>query len=529
MNEFTADLVSRLSVTARECAWRRPAIQLTSIVGLYLALAFYRIDGQSLWTDEAWSVSESLLAGPASWTELNRMCPLYFILLGIWSQFFGATELALRAFSALLGIASVCITYAIADKLINRRTAVIAALLLATSPYFVWFAQEVRYISLMMVTSLITAYFFYRAISGRSWKWWAAYSASSILALISFVTVIFLIGAHGLYVLYSPSYRPMLRTWLTYQTATVVVFVVFLIGFGLKSRPSLSTILSRSPAVTSQENARSREILPAADVAGIIPYTFYVFSVGFSLGPSLRELHISRSISSLDDHAVAIISVAVLFAVVFVLGLKNLRRNRDAALFLVPWLFVPILGAFLVATTTTFNVYNTRYVALSLPAYLLILATGICGLRRSKMQFLLLGAVLISNGTSLANYYFNGEYAREDARSAAQFLTSAVRPGDMILAIGNPVALEHYYKPGVPIIWIDNRTTKNISFVSKKLTELSNSYDQIWLVEIRPWEIDPKGNVKMALDKQARLDSHQSFAGVEIYSYLPTDRRSFLP
>lgn len=520
MNATTANQVIKVNVASEASAWHHHVRNLTPVVMLYLALAFYRIDGQSLWTDEASSIIEGLLD-----SNVYRMSPLYFILLRVWSDLVGTTEFALRSFSALLGVAAICITYEIGYKLFDRRTAVVAAILLATSPYFIWYAQEVRYISLALATSLVITLSFHRAISTGSWKWWVSYIASSLVALLSFVPIVFLIAAHGLFVLCRTSYRPMLRKWVACQMLTLLFLPIWI---GVRSMPNLPTVLTEAPNLTLHEQLRSRENLPLLDLAGMIPYTFYSFSVGFSLGPSLRDLHVSRTIKTLVGHAPTLITVGILFACIFLVGINTLRKNRDAAIFLMLWLGVPILGIYIVATTTTFHEYNTRYVAMSLPAYILILARGIVRFRRSTIQHLLLSPILISNGISLVNYYFNPLYMREDARSAAQYLDSATQPGDVILINGNPAALQHYYKANSPVIHVAGKVMKKSSLllVDGKLPEACKSYERIWLVEIRPWETDPKAKVKATLDKQARLDQHKSFPGVQIYSYQLTDRSS---
>jgi hypothetical protein len=337
------------------------------------------------------------------------------------------------------------------------------------------------------------------------------------------VTIVFLVAAHGLFILCRASYRPMLRKFMACQVPALLLFAIW---FGFRSGAlNLTAVLTKAPTVTLNDPTRSRESLPALDVAGMIPYTLYAFSAGFSLGPSLRELHISRSISTLMSHAPILTTVGVLFAMMFVLGLKKLRQNRDAGIFLLLWLALPVLGTFTVAITTTFHVYNTRYVAMSFPAYILILATGIAGSRRPGIQFALVSSVLIVNGISLANYYFDGEYAREDARSVAEYLKTATLPGDAVLINGNPTAVRYYYKAALPVALIDGRNTKSMPLVADKLRQLSNKHDRIWLVEIRRWETDPEGNVRATLDKLGHRDKHRSFPGVEIYAYDIADYR----
>jgi mannosyltransferase len=521
MNESIASPVAELTFGGEEHNWHWHFAALIPIVGVYLALGFYQLADQSLWTDEVISLNRWSPEDPI-WKRIYSQSPLYFVLLGLWSELAGTTEFAVRSFSTLLGVAVVCLTYAIGFRLFNRKTAVFAAILMATSPYVIWYAQEVRYIVLMLLTSLLMTYSFQRTISGGLRKWWLWYGATSILALFSFVTAIFLIIGHGLYVLCCASHRRILAKWIACQ---LVIAVIFGIWFGLATSPQLKAALTKAPRLIAPEQKRSPGALPVTDLVGAIPYTFFSFSVGFSLGPSVRELHESRSINTLMSYAPALVPIAILFASVFVVGVTKLWRNKTAGMFLIMWLGVPIVGVFMVATTTSYHVYNTRYAAIALPAYILILAVGVATFRRRLVQIACLSGLLVVNGVSLAHYYFDPRYAREDVRSAAQFLGSTARPGDIILSVGNTTALRHYYRGSLPIVLAGGDSTTNGS-IAEHVTKLGKDHERLWLVEIRPWEADPKSKVKATLENLARRTEHKKFPGVEILSYQAADHGS---
>jgi mannosyltransferase len=503
-------------IREESASWQGHLTALIPVMTLYLALAFYQIDNQSLWTDEIISLNFAVSAEPISSVWFSSQCPLYYVLLRVWTKAAGTTELALRSLSAILGALAVSLIYAIGLKLFNRRTAAIAALLLATSPFFVWYSQEVRYINLMLATSLLATYSFYRAVSGGRFGWWVGYGTASILAVFSFVSVIFLFLAHGLYVLWSRSGWTVLSKWIVCQ---LVTFILFTAWFGAVYGARLGPEFTKAPISISVRHTPTYEMQRVVDLAGTIPYTFLAFSAGFSLGPSVRELHVSRSLHSLVNHVPTLVPVGILFASLFLFGLARLREDRGAGIFLLLWLGVIIVGVFVLAAVTTFHVYNIRYVATAFPAFILILAVGITGFRRQPLQITILSGLLFVNGLSLAHYYFNPRYAREDARSAAQYLESRAHPGDVILAVGSAAALRHYYKGSVLVVVADGRSTKN-GLVVEHLRKLGTD-DRLWLVEIRPWEGDPKSTVKAALDNLARRSDDKKFPGVEIYSYQP--------
>jgi uncharacterized membrane protein len=259
----------------------RHHIVLLPIAALYLILGFYQIDDQSLWTDEVISINRIGSNEPIS-TRVKSQSSLYFLLLDLWAETAGTTEVALRSFSVLVGLAAIGMTYAIVLLLFNRRIAAVGAVLLATSPYFIWYAQEVRYVTLMLVTSLAMTYSFYRALSTSGRRWWVLYSISSALALFTFVTVVFLVIVHGLFLLSRSSGRPFLKKWVGSQLIIIFAFAVYVKG----TADRLTAVGAKRPSIVSAEQVRSMENLPLTDLVGTIPYTFCAFSVGFSLGPA---------------------------------------------------------------------------------------------------------------------------------------------------------------------------------------------------------------------------------------------------
>jgi uncharacterized membrane protein len=511
MNEDTTAAVSNAIGTGY--SWCRLHVGLIAISALYLVLCFFHIGHQSLWTDEVISVHRTD-AFTSLWSRVNSQSPAYFNLLGLWTEGFGTTEWALRSLSALVGLGAIWLVYVIGLRFFDRRIALLAALLLGTSPFFIWYAQEVRYITLLIVASLAMTYSFQRAVSASGWQWWLLYGLTTALALFTFVTVLFLVLAHGLYLLCSGSHRRLLKPWLVSQLIIILLFAAWFVA-----RPGnrVGKLLVQRPTVVSPDQVRSRDRLPLTDLIGAIPYTFFTFTAGFSLGPSLRELHESRSLGTLLSHAPTLIALAALFGFLFVLGLAQLRQERRVGLFLLLWLGVPIVGVFMAATMTTYHPYNARYVAMALPAYLFILALGIAAIRSSQVRLALAAAVLLVHALSLYNYYFDSRYGREDARAAARYLESEAREG-IILVVGHSHALQYYYKGGLPVQTIDARN-RNDDLAAGQLRELLGRFNRLWLVEIRSWQRDPKGRVKASLDKLAGRSQHKYFSGVDVYSY----------
>jgi mannosyltransferase len=476
----------------------------------YLSLAFYGIDHQSLWLDEVFSVRSAASTEPI-WMIPHG--PLYFALLRLWLHV-GTSELALRSLSVLLGAVAICLIYALSVTMFNRRVAVIGTVLFATSPFLIWYSQETRYITLMLMTTLLTMYTLQQAISRSGFAWWLAYGSAMILALASFVLTLLLSVVHGLYLVRFSSGRRVLRKWAVWQMLVCLLFVWW--GSGAYRHAFVRTT-DNSPQTFSVDLDQLSTGTPKEFTPMMVPYTFLVFSVGFSQGPSLPELHVSRSLTTLLPHAPSLLILCVLFGGLFLLGLMATWRQPDVGALLTLWVAVPVVGTLGVSICTSMA-YNVRYVAMALPAYLLLLAVGISRVRRPVVQMILLAAVLFVNGLSLTNYYFNPRDAREDARAAARYLESVVQPRNAVLVVGTLEPLQYYDRGKLPMVRLGNpyRTDRPIA---ERLQELLRGYDRLWLVEIRPWQMDPTGKVKAALDGLYALVEHRQFPGVDIRSY----------
>jgi mannosyltransferase len=380
------------------------------LLSLYFALAFYHLDHQSLWTDEVISVmratSDEPLLSRGRW--FSGQSPPYFILLHLWTQQ-GTSEFTLRVLSVLLGGITIYLTYIVGFQLCNLHVAMLAATLLATSPFLIWYSQEVRYVIFMIPIGLLILYTFKRALHAQSPGHWLLYCGSVMLAIATFVVNAFLPLAQGLYLVCSPSRRPVLRKWAVCQLAVVAFFLWWANEGHIWQLGGYWQKLVTHAAASSGETDASQAVEPFSAGGAreftlmALPYTFFVFSAGFSLGPSLPELHASGALATLVSHAVLLALSTLLFGVLFILGLASLWRQSDSAGLLVLWLVIPLAGTLAISAMIPELAYNARYVAVAFPAYILILAAGIAGLRRPRIRYTLLAVVLLFNGLSLAN------------------------------------------------------------------------------------------------------------------------------
>ena len=162
--------------------------QLGIIFLVALALRFSPILwNRDYWYDEAFT---GILL-KSSWSQMNQMIfadvhpPLYYWLAKPVAALFGYSPLGIRFFSVLAGLGGLLSIFWIGWKMFSARTGLLAALLLAFSPFAIQYSQEARMYSLFGLLFLWAIWFFYRALEKNRWGDWLGWGIFSGLAFLT--------------------------------------------------------------------------------------------------------------------------------------------------------------------------------------------------------------------------------------------------------------------------------------------------------------------------------------------------------
>jgi uncharacterized membrane protein len=117
--------------------------------------------------------------------------PLYYVVGWLWAQVFGTGEFGLRLLSALAGIATVPVAYLLGLELRGRRAGILAAALVAVNPMLVWYSQEARAYSLLVLFGSVAALYFVRALERGGRREVVGWGVASALALATHYFAIF--------------------------------------------------------------------------------------------------------------------------------------------------------------------------------------------------------------------------------------------------------------------------------------------------------------------------------------------------
>jgi len=124
-------------------------------------LRFYKIDKESLWSDElaSWeSSNHRFLKDVISDSRSDVHPPGYNILLFFVIKFFGDSEFWLRFPSAIAGIFSILLIYLIGRKIYSEWEGLISSGLMAILWFPIYYSQEARVYSLLLLFSMISFY-----------------------------------------------------------------------------------------------------------------------------------------------------------------------------------------------------------------------------------------------------------------------------------------------------------------------------------------------------------------------------------
>jgi len=185
---------------ARDHDLRRAHRDPVLVAGLVLLAAAIRLPTlarQSFWLDEGYTerlLRMSLRGMLHTIPKTESTPPVYYVLAWVWTHAFGLSEFGVRSLSALAGIATVPVAYAVARRLAGRRAAVITGLLLAVSPLMVWFSQEARAYALATLLSTVTLLCTVAYLEEKRDGWLIGWALAAALGLATHYFVVFVVA-----------------------------------------------------------------------------------------------------------------------------------------------------------------------------------------------------------------------------------------------------------------------------------------------------------------------------------------------
>src|SRR5688572_16561708 len=150
---------------------------LAAIVALALLL---RLPGfnESVWYDELWSTRVILESFPALLKVIatDAHPPFYAVVMFAWIRLFGDSEISIRLLPLLCGLLTIVLVARLAIAYGGPRAGPVAAFILAISPPHIWYSQEARQYSLLVLLVVSWTWAFHRIRESHATRWYVAYS-----------------------------------------------------------------------------------------------------------------------------------------------------------------------------------------------------------------------------------------------------------------------------------------------------------------------------------------------------------------
>jgi hypothetical protein len=427
--------------------------------------------------------------------------PLYFFLLRGWIAGAGTGEYALRFFSLLFGVLSVPLTYVVGRRWFGRQVGFGAAVLMAASPYFIWYSQEVKMYTLVPCLALLALYGMRRAVEGGPVYWWAALVIATSLAIYSHILAALLIPVEIL--LYFTWWPLARRRW---RGAVVSLLCL--------TAPYLPLIVWQAPQVL-----RARE-------TGFHPYTL----------PEMAQILLNGWSTGVLGYGWPWIA-GLMGALAVAGGVGFLVRRGSASvtgrncLALVWWLVIPVLAVWFISLRQP--LFTDRYLIWTAPAFYLLVAFGLTVVGAAVHRWAALLLLLIVLAFQGVNWRQQAVVpVKSDFRAAAAYVAERRSPGDLFLfqIPHGRYTFDYYFSaaggsyPRADGLFTNHRASDGSYVMSEpsaasQMQALTARYDAVWLIATETEMWDERELVKQWLDAHGERGEEAHFARVDVYRY----------
>ena len=365
------------------------------------------------WIDEGLSIgiADRPIGDIPETLRLDGSPPLYYLLLHLWLRLTGDPgEEATHALSLVFATLAIPVAWALATRLFGTAAGWIAAVLFAFNPFLTAYAQETRMYSLIvLVGTVMVATFVGAFVQRRGRAWLAGFVVSSAVLLYTHNWAFFLGAALAVawVVLVAlaprPERRALVRDGLIAAAAIAVAYAPWVPSM-LFQAAHTGAPWALAPDLSSLRSAFGWLLGPEAE---------YVLLLGAGTG-------LFAIVARRDEEARAVAVLAL----------------GGAGTILVAWIASQLNPA-----------WANRYLAVALPALLLLAAIGLARARGVGIAALLLVTAIWAGD--------NGPDSKSNARELARAIAPGLGPGDLVIS-GQPEqipVLHHYLRDVDGLRW----------------------------------------------------------------------------
>ena len=455
---------------------RRALRQTTLILLLLLAfgLRIHNINEDSFWQDEGLTVERSGYA-PAQILRNEIVIqgsvskdthpPLYYLLISLTRRLFGESDFSFRYPSLLAGILLLPLLYQLGRRLNGPAVGLAATLFAAINPLYVWYAQEARMYTLLVLWGLAATLLLWLALADARA---AAYRIRRLFLLyLLFAALAFLTHYAALFLLLA---QLPFWTWILLQRGQKRLLVAGALVGLIVLLPFLPLIVPR--LLTGAETGY-RYISPLVMLADVVRGFGLGLTVDFSR-PAIRWFNLA----------------IVLLLLWGFKGRRSLQRGWWQRLLLLVYLLSVVVGLALGSLLKPMYL-TVRHTMIGSPAFFVLLARGLVALpAHPRFLRVLLGVALLSGPLwSLQNLYQDESYSRSDVRALVRYVEKRAGSQDLVL-YNNAILLplhEHYaQREDLRVTALPVYPHPASAATTERLAEMVDERPRVWFIPDPP-------------------------------------------
>lgn len=518
-------------------------------------------------TVNVWLAGHSL-AEMLPWiARVNQQPPLYYFLLHFWLALKGDAPYYARILSVFFGAGTLPFIYLIGKRLGGAMVGLAAAVLLAVSPFHIFFAQETSMFTLLTFNAAIALYALARLVTdprstrpiGSQFRdYWRVWSHPAPVEPAS---------ESNLFKKYELKKTSKWRTWISRHQWSPIQSISTDLSWAAFIFFSAATLLSHNTAIlfflttnlfvlglmfvqkAKKPTAQAAMLAPSLwnwakaqvgilllTLPWIIPYLKAGAVVQQSRLPAATPAAVLQAIKSFLNASSMIPAnfatvIWVVYALVLCLGLVYFRKKLPqflflAVLFILPFALELIVSLWRPAFSAQTLIWTT------IPLFLL-LAAGVTQLRFRFAIVLMLGVLGTLNFFSISDYF--RFYQKEDWNTATRTVVGRAEKGDLVLFNTNlgEIPFNYYIKPydylgiqlekqGIPLdlagsgVAAPQMTAAEVPGLSSLLA----GHRRVWLVYSDASFTDPHGLIAQTLAAQMKLAESSDFYGGQVQLYV---------
>jgi mannosyltransferase len=543
-------------------------VLILTLIGAGLRVLLLASKGMSAdETVSVWLASHNLSEMMQWILKIGQQPPLYYFLLHYWIALKGNTTYSVRLLSVLFGAGTIPIIYLIGKRMAGAAVGLAAAVILAASPFHIYFAQETSMYTLLTFNAAIAIYalvrlvtdprssrpigsqfreslralrtpapveprgqgaFSYKDESREQARWRARIFHQRRLPIQSIETDL----AWIVFIVFSAI------TLLSHSTAILFFFTTNLIVFGLmllqKIRKAGAQPTLQAPSLMNWVIAQI--VILILWIPWVIPYFKQANAIWQNLlTPAPTWSTVLQTLGSFLSTSASIPAVTtgmwILYALVFCLGLVLYRSKISQFLFLIALIAIPFLIELVVSLWHPFFLDQTL-IWTTIPLFLM-LALGVTQLKFRSLIFTVLGIICTINMFSASDYF--RFFQKEDWNTAARDVAGLAEKDDLVLFNSNigEIPFDYYFTPyadyyslqveehGIPLdVYASGiAEAKMTASDLPGLAALLSGHHRAWLIDYNDSNTDPTGLIPQTLAAKMKLIEEDDFYGGKVQLY----------